>query len=214
MSEPWYKNDPPGAFPMTSEEVIVLPRKPGPDTKQATKDYTEFVLDEVEHYRGEGWEGYIAPEGHQEDKGMGDQWVWDVENPGAFLEAIYFPVQATVGEVKAQYDIHRGQGWQFPLLFCFPTFPQNHGVIGFLMNTKRSPWLLVDQQSIGDPIGEDDIPTEDPDADYQEVINDVEAVLLSATDLRENWVGYKRRRQKLLRRWIIRPLDDIVRRSR
>jgi hypothetical protein len=135
---PWYKNDPPGYSEMDDADVILLGRKPGPDTRQSTRNYTEFVLEKVEEW--DDWEGYIAPEAHAADKGAGDQWVWDVENPGKFLEAVYDVDPSDLNKVRELYDIHRGQGWQFPIIFVFESEP-SYAVRQFLEGTRRTPYV-------------------------------------------------------------------------
>ncbi|GAG14433.1 unnamed protein product, partial [marine sediment metagenome] len=63
MAEPWYKNPMPGYAIWDNEDVVILARKRGGDTRQATRQYTEEVIDEIATLREEGWLGYIAPEG-------------------------------------------------------------------------------------------------------------------------------------------------------
>jgi len=204
MAEPWYQNPLPGFSILNSEEVIVLPRKQGLDTRQATRNYTDSVLDEVDHLRGEGWHDWIAPEGHQADKGAGDAWHWDTENPGRFLEALYFPTDVSPMEIIDQYEMHGGQAWQYPILFFFPSTPNSGNVMEYL-RTKRCPVAFLNDMVVDESDQEEEEPDIITPPTDLELRHEVQAVLEFTEGLRQDWKTTKNRRKKV-RTGIIKPL--------
>jgi hypothetical protein len=164
-------------------------------------------MEEFQDLRDDGWEGYIAPEAHGPDKGAGDQWVWDVPNPGLFLEAAYDVAPHDLATVVARYDLHRGQGWQFPIIFVFNEEPSS-SIVAFLAGTRRTPYIVP---YADDPVDEVPNVDEDPydESHWEEFLNEVVSVYDEARDLRANWKAYGRKRA-LLRARVIRPLDEAI----
>jgi len=214
MPEKWYKNPLPGYSVMDNEEVVILPRKQGSDSVPATREYSGLVLEEVERLKDEGWTGFIAPEAHQADKGAGDAWHWDVDNPGPFLEAIYFGENASLEEVREQYTMHNGQAWQFPILFCFPFLP-NDAIMSYL-SQGQCPVALMNEMDV--EYEEDEAPDDEIDwqtiairrlihiGDMQDGITDV---VRDAVYLRSNFRSMRKRR-KYIRQFIIEPLREAI----
>jgi len=215
MSEaPWYQNDPPGFAIYDNSDVIILPRKQGSDTRNATKQYTEMVLGEEQRLRDEGWMGYIAPENHGDDKGKGDAWHWDTENPGMFLEAIYYDADVSLETVQAQYQMHNGQAWQYPTLFCFTAAP-SQAVVSYLSN-GRCPMAYLDTVEVD--VEEPEAP--DTPVDWQHIAilrmihiqdmqDEIQDIIRDAVYLRKNFRA-TRRKKRYIREHIIEALREVI----
>jgi len=211
---PWYQNPLPGFSVYDNTDVILLPRKQGSDTRNATKQYTEMVLDEEQRLRDEGWTGYIAPENHGDDKGKGDAWHWDTENPGMFLEAIYYDADVSLETVQAQYQMHNGQAWQYPTLFCFTDAP-SQAILTYLSN-GGCPVAYLDDMEVD--VEEPDEP--DQEIDWQiiaiqrlihigDMHDEIQDVIQDAVYLRKNFRTLRKRR-RYIRTEIIEALREVI----
>lgn len=213
----WYCQRAPGHERyVEGDQVDLYPRKIRTrNGRRDTQDYDELVEQMVDQDRDAGWSGWIAPEAHLADPGMGDAWHWSFPNDQKYMEAIYWGGEPD--ELAAQLDMHGGLGWQFPILIVVEEAVDLSAAHHEVLSAYSTPYLVL-SDVVEDEPDEDDEKEPPSDDDCALFIDDwigceqdltqVEEVLESAVEMSRTWRGGKHR--KALRKSIVKPLRWIL----
>jgi len=195
------------------EDVDLYPRKGrSRNPKRDTQEYDELVEQMVEQDREDGWSGWIAPEAHKADPGYGDAWHWSFPNDERYMEAIYFT--GTAPELREQLMMHKGLGWQFPILIVVLNDDALSEACFDLLAHYKVPYLVLSDVEEMDDEEEPDFEPDFYDSSVIEWLSCeadmtmVEAVYHAAALMSRTWRGGKHRKQ--LRKYVVKPLNKIL----
>jgi hypothetical protein len=106
----------------------------------------------IKNRRAEGWTEWLGAEGHG-DGNAKHYWIWDVDSRDKIFEySIFAP-----GEVPDKWgDLHRGRGWQLPMLAVFSAEPTAKDLNPLKRN--KIPYIVLEGEDPKDPC--DDCPCE------------------------------------------------------
>jgi hypothetical protein len=95
-------------------------------------DEQRIVVPEWMHMqRRNGWTLWLGGQGHGDGKAH-HYWLWDVDSRGKYFEYTKF---YNPGDVPSNWgDLHKGRGWQLPMLGVFYFEPSSNDLIPLKRN--------------------------------------------------------------------------------
>jgi hypothetical protein len=197
------------------EDVLIYPGERAPDHDRRKLDEERAAIkvwmEEQRSYDPDVW---LAAFSHGNGAAK-HYWVWDPDSRGHYFEA-----NGDFGpdDIPEDFgDMHRGLGWQLPLLAVFRTEPEGRDLEPLERN--HVPYVVLDEEPVDPP--ECDPEIEDCDEEEDECppcepcpdpmycpLEELDEILDDALDIARDWKGGKHRRD--LRKYVIRPLRKLL----
>jgi hypothetical protein len=216
----WYSQKAAGHWKGTIENVLF--RVGFAEFGDNVEAYTAYVHEDEARIREEGWEGWVAYEGHGGRKQVRKSWMWKYRVPigkgytRGGLDKILEWIPASQFKTLKQFDDHvkqnRGMGWQFPKIYVF--FDEPDATWYEALRREKVPYINAWEYSmIEDP------KPEEPDTDPIPVLKQLPPFSIKPLiTLFTGWPkgnGMRARLKRVERKvdWIAEALSAINKRS-